>query len=349
MNKKLLLLLLLVVVLCLSLTVVGCKSADTPQEQTPQDGGSWGEETSKEEVLFPYQEGCAVRVSIGAHNIPYFSIMTKRIGYSETAPTFGVGENIPAFMVDSVSQLHSTLRVQSSGQSGDDASSALYVYENMPDFGEDFFDEHSLILCTFLCPGGGYEYGVESVRYDEDTLRVNVRSLRMGGGAAVSSQCVILVVVKKADVKDCAHMEACGVSTTDPDVIPNELYVARAYKANGLDIHDKHLVRIRNKNELVAYAEQNGLPFFDPYSSGYDTELSRKMREYDDSFFRRHVLVVGYAPSVGNVEYDVLRWMGEDVDVVIKKVAGDDTTDLFLVIEADWCFAASQFSLDWAD
>jgi subtilisin family serine protease len=39
MNKKLLLVLLLVVVLCLSLAVVGCKSADTPQEQTPQDGG----------------------------------------------------------------------------------------------------------------------------------------------------------------------------------------------------------------------------------------------------------------------------------------------------------------------
>ena len=39
MNKKLLLVLLLVAVLALSLAVIGCKSTDTPQEQTPQDGG----------------------------------------------------------------------------------------------------------------------------------------------------------------------------------------------------------------------------------------------------------------------------------------------------------------------
>ncbi len=39
MNKKMLLVLLLVAVLALSLAVAGCKSADTPQEQTPQEGG----------------------------------------------------------------------------------------------------------------------------------------------------------------------------------------------------------------------------------------------------------------------------------------------------------------------
>ncbi len=39
MNKKLLLVLLLVAVLALSLAVVGCKSTDTPQEQTPQEDG----------------------------------------------------------------------------------------------------------------------------------------------------------------------------------------------------------------------------------------------------------------------------------------------------------------------
>lgn len=87
--------------------------------------------------------------------------------------------------------------------------------------------------------------------------------------------------------------------------------------------------KVDSLDELINLSNENDYPFFNESDTDYHWELSKKIREYDDSYFQEKALIlVFYYKSAGYpIKIDSLRIQGDTIKVIMarpKLTAVDD-------------------------
>lgn len=77
--------------------------------------------------------------------------------------------------------------------------------------------------------------------------------------------------------------------------------------------------KVDSLDELINLSNENDYPFFNESDTDYNWELSKKIREHDDSYFQEKALIlVFYFKSAGYpIKIDSLRIQGDTIKVIM--------------------------------
>lgn len=102
---------------------------------------------------------------------------------------------------------------------------------------------------------------------------------------------------------------------------------------------NESILRFDSKQELIDYSNYNKLPFFDDnpenyrnqdeWNREYNSVISKKMRDYDDAFFKNEALIVVYVefPFVHPAKLNNVEIIENELVVTIKRPELDTTLE----------------------
>lgn len=122
-----------------------------------------------------------------------------------------------------------------------------------------------------------------------------------------------------------------------------------SHQFSGVSIEENCIALIRSKQELIEFSDNKDLPFFeikgeDRYHMKqhiYDSELSQKIRSYDEAFFNEKSLVLVFVefPNVYPAKIDTASIEGEELVVKVARPEADSFLDALsyhtFIIEVD--------------
>lgn len=141
--------------------------------------------------------------------------------------------------------------------------------------------------------------------------------------AVLSTVCVVLLTLALL------ALQGCGNSDSDA-VFNYEIAYAQTFSDTeapfdvgyvSSSIRSDLAVTVDSLSELKSLCKENGLPFYDESSANYDGELSLKIREYDENYFREKslALIFGFGKSYATARIEEVRSESRALKVTFSK------------------------------
>ena len=109
--------------------------------------------------------------------------------------------------------------------------------------------------------------------------------------------------------------------------------------ANGDDEGVYNLVRVINSfDELKVLCDESNNPAFIDESSKFSSNLSKKIREYDETFFvEKSLIIYSFTASNTGVSYNIKGLIIENEELLLD-IRKKETNGTFIPIETPWVF-----------